>query len=99
MDVAGHRLAAIARALDGDGRATREARRAAFDATGAGLPEPVRALLAKVTDHAYRITDEDVAAAKAHLSEDELFELVVCASYGKAARQLAAAQAAIDEVG
>jgi predicted nucleic-acid-binding protein len=55
----------------------------------------VRALLVKVTEHAYKVTDEDLAAVKAHLAEDEIFELVIAAAMGKASRQLAAAQAAI----
>src|SRR5215831_3236713 len=40
----------------------------------------------KVTKQAYRVTDEDVAAAKASgLSEDQIFEIVVCAAIGEAA--------------
>ncbi len=71
-------------------------RQAAF-ADPSTAPAPIRGLLAKVTEGAYRITDEDVAAVA--LPEDEIFELVVAAAMGKAARQLAAAHAAIAEVG
>jgi hypothetical protein len=92
-DVARHREAAIARALEGDGRATREQRRAAFD--NQGVAEPARVLIDKVANHAYQVTDDDVAAAKQALPEDEIFELVVCAALGQASRQLAAVRAII----
>jgi alkylhydroperoxidase/carboxymuconolactone decarboxylase family protein YurZ len=43
------------------------------------------------------VTDEDVAAAtEAGLPEDEIFELVVCAAFGEASRQLNGALAALD---
>jgi hypothetical protein len=88
------RDAVVARILQGDGQASREQRRAAFD--NAGLAEPLRTLVRKVAEHAYRVTDEDVAAARASgLSEDQLFELVVCAAVGQATRQSDAALAAL----
>ena len=93
MDVEAHRKAAIERAVEGDGKASATDRAAAFAGTS-GDP-----LLAKVAEHAYKVTAEDVTAAKQRRSEDEVFELVVCAAYGKASRQLAAALAAIAEVG
>ena len=95
MDVAKHRAAAISRVLDGDGRASPEQRRAAFD--NVGVAEPARVLIEKVANHAYEVTDADVAVAKQALTEDEIFELVVCAAIGKASRQLAAVTAAIAE--
>ena len=76
----------IARVLDGDGKAPTELRRAAFD--NAGLGEPMRTLIDKVAYHAYRVTDDDVAAVRAAgLSEDQIFEIVVCAAIGQASRQ------------
>ena len=43
------------------------------------------------------ISDADVAATKAAgVSEDEIFELTVCAALGQATRQLDAALAALD---
>jgi alkylhydroperoxidase family enzyme len=90
-----HRQAMIARVVDGAGTSSNEARRDAFAGTG---PDPARALLEKVTKHAYKITDEDIAAAKAAgLSEDQIFELVVAAAIGQANRQLESALAALDE--
>jgi hypothetical protein len=93
MDVEGHRKAAIARALEGEAHATHDQRAAAFAGTSKSP------LLAKVAEHAYRVTDEDIAEARHQHTEDEIFELVVCAAYGKASRQLATALAAIEEVG
>ncbi len=84
----------IARILEGDGTASHGERRAAFD--GIGLAEPLGGLADKVAKHAYKVTDEDVAAVKASgRSEDQIFELVVCAAIGQAARQYDAAMAAL----
>jgi hypothetical protein len=86
--------ALIARVLDGDGKAPAELRRAAFD--NAGLDEPIRTLIEKVTYHARRVTDEDIAAVRAAgLSEDQVFEIVVCAAIGQASRQYKNAVAAL----
>ena len=93
MDGEALRKAAITRAVEGQGVASRADREAAFAGTS-GDP-----LLTKVAEHAYKVTAEDLAAAKQRRSEDETFELVVCAAYGKASRQLATALALIDEVG
>ena len=90
MEIRRHLEALIARVRDGEGKASREARRAAFD-------KPEGPLLAKVAAHAYKVTDEDVEAAKASASEDEVFELVVCTAIGQAKRQYDAAMAALEE--
>jgi hypothetical protein len=93
-DITQARQAVVARILEGDGRASHRQRRAAFD--NAGLPEPLSTLVAKVAHHAYKVTDEDIAAARARgLSEDQIFEIVVCAAIGQAARQYEAATAAL----
>src|SRR5258708_13921694 len=86
--------AVVTRILDGDGRASRAERRAAFDNTT--LTEPLRGLISKVAKHPTQITDDDVAAVKASgLSEDQIFELVVCAALGQATRQSQNAIAAL----
>jgi alkylhydroperoxidase family enzyme len=95
------RKAVVERVLHGDGKSTGEDRRAAFDnhrrsREDHGVPEPARALLDKVTQNAWKVTDEDVAAAKqAGLSDDQVFELAVAASLGQATRQFDAAMAAL----
>lgn len=84
----------VARVLEGDGKAAPALRRAAFD--NAGLGEPIRTLIEKVANHAYRVTDEDITAVRAAgLSEDQIFEIVVCAAIGQASRQYASALAAL----
>lgn len=84
----------VARVLEGNGKATAELRRAAFE--NADLNEPIRTLIEKVADHAYRVTDADVAATRAAgLSEDEIFEIVICAAVGQASRQYTSALAAL----
>jgi hypothetical protein len=92
-----YREAVVRRALEGPGTGSAAARRAAFDNQGVG--EPARALVAKVARAAWTVTDADVAATKsAGVSEDEIFELAVCAALGQATRQLDAALAVLDAV-
>jgi alkylhydroperoxidase family enzyme len=85
----------VARILEGDGRASHAQRRAAFD--NAGLDEPLRTIIRKVAENACKVTDEDIAAARASgLSEDQIFEIVVCAAIGQATRQHDTALAALE---
>ena len=87
--------ALITRVLDGDGRASPSQRRAAYD--NASLAEPVGTLIDKVSNYAYRVSDDDIVAVRASgLSDDEIFELVVCAAIGEASRQYNAAVAALE---
>jgi hypothetical protein len=97
-DITQARKALIARILDGAGRASHAERRSAFN--NMGLAEPLSTLVEKVAMRAPFVTDEDIAAVAATgLSEDQIFEIVVCAAIGQASRQydiaLGALQAAI----
>jgi hypothetical protein len=99
-NIAQARTALVARILEGEGKASRIQRRAAFENTQ--LARPLNKLIDKVTKHAYQVTDEDIAAVKASgLSEDQIFEMVVCAAIGQASRQydeaLEALKAATEE--
>ena len=87
-------IALVTRVLEGQGTASPAQRRAAFDNTEqAG---PLGTLVDKVARRPASVTDADVAAAKASgLSEDQVFELVVCAAVGAATRQYDAALAAL----
>jgi hypothetical protein len=92
------RKALVARILEGGGLTSQAQRRAAFDNTG--LSEPLKTLIEKVAHRAREVSDQDVAAARASgLSEDQIFEVVVCGAVGQAARQhdraLAALEAAV----
>jgi len=88
--------AVVARVLEGDGRTARALRRAAFDDAVVG--EPLQTLIGKVARKPTQITDGDIALVKkSGLSEDEVFELVVCAAVGQATRQYESALAALAE--
>jgi hypothetical protein len=88
--------ALVARILDGEGRAPRDKRRAAFD--NSGLDEPLRTLIDKVAERPTEVGDDDVASARTSgLAEDEIFELVVCAAVGQATRQYEMALGALSQ--
>jgi alkylhydroperoxidase family enzyme len=94
-DIRRAKAALIERILRGSGTASRDDRRSAFD--GAVAAKPLSTLVEKVVRRAYEVTDEDVAAARdAGLSEDQIFEIVVCAAVGEANRQHEAALSALD---
>ncbi|HVH89387.1 MAG TPA: hypothetical protein VM912_21910 [Terriglobales bacterium] len=91
------RIALIMRILEGDGKVSRTQRRNAFDNTD--LVEPLKMLIHKVATHACKVTDEDIIAVRAFgLSEDEIFEIIVCAAIGQASRQYDTAFAALNAV-
>jgi alkylhydroperoxidase family enzyme len=61
------------------------------------LTEPVSTLVDKVARNADRVTGEDIAAVRASgLSEDQVFEIMVCAAVGQATRQYDTALVALD---
>ena len=96
-DIHGARKALVARIVDGAGDAPPAQRRAAFD--NAGLAGPIATLVDKVARCAHRVTDDDFAAVRAAgLTEDQIYELVVCAAVGEATRQLEAGLAAVAAV-
>lgn len=87
--------ALIARVVEGDGQAPQAQRRAAF--ANQGLSEPLRALVEKIVGRPSTVTDHDVSTVLASgLSEDQLFEVVVCAAIGQATRQYDTACAALE---
>ena len=92
---AAHR-ALVDRVLTGDGRASTELRAHAF--SNDGLSPPLDALIAKVAARPARVTEADFAAAKASgFTEDQLFELVICAAVGQSARLYEAGLSALAE--
>src|SRR5258708_33331936 len=85
-DIRQARKALASRILKGDGKASPPERSAAFN--NSGLAEPAATLVDKVAKHADRVTNEDIAAVRdSGLSEDQVFEIVVCAAIGEASRQ------------
>ena len=94
-DIRQARKALARRILEGAGKVSPSERRAAFQ--NSGLAKPLAALVDKVARHAYRVTDEDIPAAKlSGLTEDQVFEIVVCAAIGQATRQYDTALAALE---
>ena len=86
----------VERVLYGEGRAAVRERAAAFG--GVGVAAGVEGLVGKVVAAPASVSGADFAAgAAAGFSEDELFELVVCAALGQATRQYEAGLAALDE--
>jgi hypothetical protein len=83
------------RILDGEGTASRSQRRAAFE--NAPLAEPLGTLIQKVATQATAVTDRDIGAARASgLTEDQIFEIVVCAAVGQSMRQCESGRAALE---
>lgn len=82
------------RIVTGEGRASPEQRARALG--NAGLSPPLDGLLGKVATRPAQVTDADFAAARAAgFSEDEIFELVICAAVGQSARLYDAGLAAL----
>lgn len=84
----------VERILRGPGQAPAQLRAQAFE--NADVPEPLRALVGKVATQPARVTDADFAGPmQAGLTDDQLFELVICAAVGQATRQYEAGLAAL----
>jgi hypothetical protein len=88
--------ALVDRVLTGEGRASADLRSRAFG--NEGLAPPLDSLIGKVATRPSQVTDADFAAAKSSgLSEDQLFELVICAAVGQSSRLYEAGLAALAE--
>lgn len=84
----------VDRVVEGEGRTSPEIRRAAF--ANAGLGEPIRQFVEKVAHSARTVSDADIRTLRdAGLSEDQIYEIVVCAALGQATRQYQSALAAL----
>jgi hypothetical protein len=88
--------ALVDRVLTGEGKASAQSRARAFG--NEGLTPPLDSLMDKVATRPAQVTDADFAAAKSSgLSEDQLFELVICAAVGQSTRLYEAGLAALAE--
>ena len=93
-DIREAREALLRRILEGAGEASSSDRQAAFNLRG--LTGPPAVLVDKVARNVSSVSDEDIAATRASgLSDDQVFEIVVCAAIGQANRQYDAALAAL----
>ena len=86
----------VNRILQGPGEASAAHRARAFE--NAELPEPLAGLVGKVATRSADVTDAEFARAReAGFTDDQLFELVICAAVGQSTRQYEAGLAALDE--
>lgn len=81
--------------LDGPGQVEAPIRR---QVAAGEPPAELAALVQKIRDHAYRLTDAEVDALRARYSDDQLFELIVAAALGAAEHRLRRALAALEAV-
>ncbi|HEU0169377.1 MAG TPA: hypothetical protein VFS62_16485 [Chloroflexota bacterium] len=87
-----------ARLLAGPGTAPPELRSKAFE--DRDVPDALAELIGKVAKRSFRMTDADFAAPlAAGFTEDQLFELVICAAAGESSRLYHAGLAALAEAG
>jgi hypothetical protein len=96
-DIESARRGLVQRLLEGDGRAARAIRAAALQGDRSGLPECVGMLAEKIIGRPSEVCEDDIEAARSGgLSEDQLFELIVCVAVGEATREHEAALSALD---
>lgn len=88
------REAALKSVLQGPGHTDPALRDAV--AQNAKVPGDLAPLVGKIHNHAYRVTDADVAALQQRYDDDALFEIVVSAALGASAQRLDAALAALE---
>lgn len=79
--------------LTGPGKSDESLRSAAFNRTN--LPADLKALVDKIEQHAFQVSDEDLSRLQAKYSDDQLFEIIVAAALGASERRLLAGLAAL----
>jgi hypothetical protein len=85
----------LQRVLDGPGESDPAIRRAAADRVH--VPDELRSLIDRIHDHAYRVTDEDVARVQAAYGDDRTFEIIVSGALGASRARLLAGLRALEE--
>lgn len=80
--------------LEGPGDSDPSLRRSV--AEGSGAPADLQQLVSKIHNHAYKVTDADIAQPQATYGDDQMFELVVSAALGASRQRLLAGLAALD---
>ena len=81
--------------LDGPGECDPQIRNAA--AAGVGTPANLQPLVDKIHRHAYKVTDDDIAATQTQYNDDQMFEIVVSAALGASLLRLLAGLKALNE--
>ena len=88
------RNATEAAVFDGGGETPSELRRAVAKGD---VPPNLAPLVEKIRLRAHSVTDTDVDGLRVHYSDDQLFELIVAATFGAASERLAAALRALED--
>jgi hypothetical protein len=87
-------LATRRAAIDGPGRTDQALRQQ----VASGQPPPeLAALVRKIRDRAYTVTDRDLDVLRARYTDGELYELIVAAAIGAAEDRLHAALTVVDD--
>jgi hypothetical protein len=95
-DKQAHVKAIEQRILTGTGTASAELRAKSF--ANRDLAEPLATLVDKVAKRSFQVSDADLAAAiRAGFTEDQLFELVICAAVGESNRMYRTGLAALSK--
>jgi len=84
----------LKRVLDGPGESDPTIRAAAAD--NRGLPPDLAPLVDKIHNHAYKVTDGDLARLQAAYGDDRLFEIIVSAALGASRKRLFAGLEALE---
>jgi hypothetical protein len=66
-------------------------------AEGSGVPADLKALVDKIHNHAYKVTDDDIARLQPKYGDDQMFEIVVSSALGASRRRLLAGLEALDD--
>jgi hypothetical protein len=66
-------------------------------AAGKRVPRDLEELVDKIHQHAYKVTDEDIATLQAKYGDDQMFEIIVSAALGASRRRLFAGLDALEE--
>lgn len=85
----------IATVLGAPGQTDPGTRKAVFSRNG--VPEDLTALVDKIHDHAYKVTDDDVARAQERYGDDAMFEVIVSAALGASEQRLRAGLDALEK--
>jgi hypothetical protein len=86
---------ALESVLDGPGESDPLLRHAAADCKG--LPAGLQAFVSRIHEHAYKVTDEEVARLQATYGDDRMFEIVVSAAIGASHRRLVVGLSALEQ--
>ena len=81
--------------LTGPGETAPELRQAV--ARNEAVPPELQSLVDKIRQHAYRVTDEDVARVQSAYGDDKAFEIIVSAALGASRQRRVTGLAALED--